>query len=104
MSLVGPRPALPEHVRQYRDEQRERLRVKPGLTGLAQIRGRNALTWDEKLAYDVDYARAWSWWGDLKIITRTFGVVLRREGLYETDAGKTDRFNRFDDDDRTPDA
>ena len=104
MSLVGPRPALPEHAAQYSDEQRERLRVKPGLTGLAQIRGRNALTWDEKLAHDVEYAQMWSWWGDVKIILRTIPVVLRREGLYETDAGKDDRFNRFSDDHRNPDA
>jgi lipopolysaccharide/colanic/teichoic acid biosynthesis glycosyltransferase len=105
MSLVGPRPALPEHVEQYSPAQRERLRVRPGLTGLAQISGRNALTWDQKLACDAQYARTWSWWGDALIVFRTFPVVLRREGLYEPGAGKGDRFNRFDDGDRrTPDA
>jgi lipopolysaccharide/colanic/teichoic acid biosynthesis glycosyltransferase len=105
MSVVGPRPALREHVAVYNDEQKLRLRVRPGLTGLAQISGRNALTWDEKLACDVQYVRTWSWWGDLKIILKTLPVVLRREGLYEADAGKADRFNRFDDgDDNRPDA
>ncbi len=99
MSLVGPRPALAEHVAKYSAEQAERLRVKPGLTGLAQIRGRNALTWDQKLAHDVKYARTWSWLGDWCIMARTLPVVLRREGLYEADAGKGDRFNRFDDGD-----
>ncbi|NLH50347.1 MAG: glycosyltransferase [Myxococcales bacterium] len=102
MAIVGPRPALAEHVAQYDETQRERLRVRPGLTGLAQINGRNALTWAEKLAFDVRYARAWSYLGDWRIILKTIPVVLRREGLYETDAGKQDRFNRFDDgDDRT---
>lgn len=99
MAIVGPRPALREHVAQYSAEQRDRLRVKPGLTGLAQINGRNALTWDEKLDYDVRYARTWSWWGDMKIILKTLPVVLGRQGLYEKDAGKEDRFNRFDHDD-----
>lgn len=102
MAVVGPRPALPEHVALYDETQQERLRVRPGLTGLAQINGRNALTWDEKLAFDVRYSRAWSWLGDWRIILKTPLVVLRREGLYEPDAGKQDRFNRFDDgDDRT---
>jgi len=99
MAIVGPRPALREHVAQYSAEQRDRLLVKPGLTGLAQISGRNALTWDEKLACDVRYARTWSWWGDMKIILKTLPVVLGREGLYEKDAGKEDRFNRFNNDD-----
>ncbi|MHA1569823.1 MAG: sugar transferase [Alphaproteobacteria bacterium] len=97
MSLVGPRPALLEHVAMYNEEQKARLRVLPGLTGLAQVSGRNLLTWDDKLAKDVEYARTWSWWGDIKLILKTLPVVLRREGLYEPDAGKDDRFNVFDD-------
>ncbi|MDP8223469.1 MAG: sugar transferase [Candidatus Lernaella stagnicola] len=99
MSLVGPRPVLEEHVEQYDQTQRERLRVRPGLTGLAQISGRNALTWPQKLAFDVQYARTWSWWRDLVIIVKTIPVVFRREGLYESDAGKNDKFNEFDDGD-----
>jgi len=104
MSLVGPRPALSEHVVQYNDTQKQRLRVKPGLTGLAQVSGRNLLNWDEKLAKDVKYAATWSWWGDIKIMLKTIPVVLRREGLYEPDAGAGDRFNMFDDDNDAADA
>jgi lipopolysaccharide/colanic/teichoic acid biosynthesis glycosyltransferase len=98
MSIVGPRPALREHVALYSAEQRRRLRMRPGLTGLAQISGRNLLSWDEKLAFDVQYAHTWSWWRDLAMIARTIPVVFGRKGLYETDAGKKDRFNVFDDD------
>lgn len=97
MRLVGPRPALPEHVARYDAVQRERLRVRPGLTGWAQINGRNALTWSRKLELDAWYARRRSFWLDVLVVVRTFGVVLRREGLYETDAGLADDFNRFDD-------
>jgi lipopolysaccharide/colanic/teichoic acid biosynthesis glycosyltransferase len=105
MSVVGPRPALAEHAALYTDAQKARLRVRPGLTGWAQINGRNQLTWDQKLAYDADYATSWSLWGDVKIVCKTVAVVLRREGLYEPDAGKADPFNKFDDGDRgTPDA
>ncbi len=99
MAIVGPRPALREHMEQYNDKQRRRLRLRPGLTGLAQIRGRNALTWKEKLAHDVEYVRTWSWWSDLGIILKTIPVVLSRKGLYEPEGGHDDRFNRFDDDD-----
>ncbi|HPM75966.1 MAG TPA: sugar transferase [bacterium] len=105
MSLVGPRPALPEHAAQYDATQRRRLRLAPGLTGLAQVSGRNALSWDEKLAKDVEYVQKWSFWRDLKIMVKTFPVVLGREGLYEPDAGKSDRFNVFDDEQNNrPDA
>lgn len=98
MSVVGPRPALAEHVTLYSATQRRRLHVRPGLSGLAQISGRNLLTWDQKLAKDVAYVQTWSWWGDLAIILKTIPVMLRREGLYENDAGHGDRFNEFDDD------
>jgi len=105
MSLVGPRPALSEHIERYNPQQHRRLFVRPGLTGLAQISGRNLLTWDEKLAKDLEYVATWSWWGDIKIIFRTIGVVLRREGLYEPGAGLDDRFNKFENGDhKNPDA
>lgn len=95
MRLVGPRPALPDHVTRYTAEHRERLRVRPGLTGWAQVKGRNALTWARKLEHDVWYVRRRGFWLDLGILLRTFGVVIRREGLYEAEAGLDDEFNRF---------
>ncbi|MCL4233135.1 MAG: sugar transferase [Deltaproteobacteria bacterium] len=95
MRLVGPRPALPDHVNRYTPEQRERLRVRPGLTGWAQVNGRNSLSWAKKLELDVWYARRRNWWLDLAILMRTIGVVIRREGLYEDDGGLGDEFNRF---------
>ena len=96
MNIVGPRPALREHVEQYSEKQKRRLRVRPGLTGWAQVNGRNALSWEKKLEYDAWYADNQSFALDMKIIAKTFSVVLRREGLYETDAGLNDKFNRFD--------
>lgn len=98
MSLVGPRPALNEHVTMYNETQRQRLRARPGITGLAQVSGRNLLTWDEKLGKDVQYVQTWSWWKDFILLGKTIPVVCKREGLYEPDAGKTDRFNVFEDD------
>ena len=76
MSLVGPRPLLPEYDARYSAEQSRRLLVKPGLTGLAQVNGRNNLSWDEKLALDVRYVDAQSFWLDVKILLRTPLVVL----------------------------
>ncbi|MCC6159977.1 MAG: sugar transferase [Deltaproteobacteria bacterium] len=95
MRLVGPRPALPAHAERYTPEQRERLRVRPGLTGWAQVNGRNSLSWTKNLELDVWYARRRSFRLDLAILMRTLGVVIRREGLYENDAGLGDDFNRF---------
>ncbi|MBD8063393.1 sugar transferase [Oceanitalea stevensii] len=79
MSLVGPRPTLPYQVTRYTDEQRRRLGVRPGLTGLAQVSGRNSLTWTEKIEYDVKYVDNITFLGDLKIVVRTLNTVLRKE-------------------------
>ena len=76
MSLVGPRPLLREYDALYSAEQLRRLLVKPGLTGLAQVNGRNNLSWDEKLALDVQYVDTQSFWLDAKILLRTPLVVL----------------------------
>ncbi|MEM9351990.1 MAG: sugar transferase [Planctomycetota bacterium] len=81
MSLVGPRPLLPEYLPRYSDEQRRRHDVKPGLTGLAQVSGRNGLAWEEKFALDVQYTRAVSLSGDLKILCQTVVNVLSRSGV-----------------------
>ncbi len=86
MSLVGPRPTLEYQVKAYDQNQRRRLLMKPGITSLAVISGRNALTWAERIALDLHYVDHWSLWLDLKILLKTFWVVLiKREGLYGED-------------------
>jgi lipopolysaccharide/colanic/teichoic acid biosynthesis glycosyltransferase len=81
MSLVGPRPLLMEYLDRYTPEQARRHEVKPGITGWAQIHGRNNLSWDERFKLDVWYVDHWSLWLDLKILWRTLWMVLRREGI-----------------------
>jgi len=80
MAIVGPRPDEPELVAQYRPEWRRRHSVKPGITGLAQINGRASLTYAEMMAYDLDYVDRHPFSRDVKIMLKTLGVVLRREG------------------------
>ncbi len=81
MSLVGPRPLLMEYLPRYSAEQMRRHDVIPGLTGWAQVHGRNALTWQDKFKLDVWYVDHWSFWLDLKIIFMTLWKVLKREGI-----------------------
>ena len=81
MSIVGPRPTLPYQVERYDDHQRRRLAVRPGLTGLAQVSGRNALTWDERIEFDVTYVETQSLVEDLRIILRTATTMLSGEGV-----------------------
>ena len=81
MSLVGPRPLLMEYLPRYTPEQRRRHDMKPGLTGWAQINGRNAITWDDRFRLDVWYVDHWSFWLDIKILMRTFFQFLKREGI-----------------------
>ncbi len=81
MSFVGPRPLLVQYLPLYNEEQRHRHDVLPGLTGLAQVNGRNAITWEKKFEYDVEYARNVSFLLDLKIIFLTVCKVLMREGI-----------------------
>ena len=81
MSLVGPRPLLLEYVPLYDERQRKRLSVRPGITGWAQINGRNALTWEEKFELDVWYVEHRTFRLDLKILAATAWKVLRREGI-----------------------
>ena len=81
MAIVGPRPLLVKYLPLYSEEQRHRHDVRPGLTGLAQVNGRNALSWDEKFELDVKYVRNITFVGDLKIIFGTIGAVLKREGI-----------------------
>lgn len=81
MSLVGPRPLLMEYLPLYSPEQARRHEVRPGLTGWAQVNGRNALSWEEKFALDVWYVDHQSTWLDLMILARTVGQVLTRNGI-----------------------
>jgi sugar transferase EpsL len=81
MSLVGPRPLLVQYLDRYTPEQARRHEVKPGITGWAQINGRNAITWEEKFALDVWYVDNRSFWLDMKILVKTAWKVLKREGI-----------------------
>ena len=81
MSLVGPRPLLPEYLSRYSAGQRPRHRVKPGITGWAQVNGRNALTWEEKFALDVWYVDHRSFLLDLRIVWLTLLTAVRRDGI-----------------------
>jgi lipopolysaccharide/colanic/teichoic acid biosynthesis glycosyltransferase len=81
MSLVGPRPLLVEYLPLYSAEQARRHEVRPGITGWAQVHGRNAITWEERFALDVWYVDHRTFWLDLEILLRTIGSVLRREGI-----------------------
>ncbi|MCI8614776.1 sugar transferase [Parablautia intestinalis] len=87
MSVIGPRPLLVKYLPLYNDFQKHRHDVRPGLTGLAQINGRNAITWEKKFEYDVEYVGNISFGLDLKIFFSTVRAVLKREGISsETDA------------------
>jgi len=81
LSLVGPRPLLPEYLPLYSAEQARRHAVRPGLTGWAQVNGRNAISWEEKFAFDVWYVDNVSWRLDMNILWRTAGRVLRGSGV-----------------------
>jgi len=81
MSLVGPRPLLMEYLPLYSKEQARRHNVRPGITGWAQVNGRNAISWEEKFKYDVWYVENQSFWLDMKIIWMTIKKVIAREGI-----------------------
>jgi lipopolysaccharide/colanic/teichoic acid biosynthesis glycosyltransferase len=81
MSIVGPRPLLVRYIERYTPEQRKRHLVRPGLTGLAQVMGRNAISWEQRFEYDVDYVNGVSLWADVKIIFATVGAVFKRKGI-----------------------
>lgn len=81
MSLVGPRPLLMQYLGRYTKEQARRHDVKPGITGWAQINGRNAISWEEKFALDVWYVDHWSLWLDARILWKTVSRVMMRDGI-----------------------
>lgn len=92
MSLVGPRPLLMEYLERYSPEQLRRHEVYPGLTGWAQINGRNAITWQDKFQFDVWYVDNWSFWLDIKIILITLWKVITREGISQPGQATTEYF------------
>ena len=93
MSFVGPRPLLMEYLSYYSPQQRLRHRVKPGLTGWAQINGRNTLSWEKKFEFDVWYVNNISFWLDIKIIFVTVIKIIKREGINANDQVTMTRFD-----------
>lgn len=81
MSIVGPRPSLPYQADNYTERQHGRFKMRPGITGWAQVNGRNDLTWTEKIEYDIEYIENYSLWFDIKILFRTVAVVFKQEGI-----------------------
>ena len=92
MSLVGPRPLLMEYLPLYSPEQMRRHEVRPGITGWAQVNGRNALGWDEKFKLDVWYVDNFSLWLDMRILVATVMLVIKRDGISPDDQEIMPRF------------
>ncbi len=84
MSIVGPRPLLVEYLERYNDEQKHRHDVRPGLTGYAQVNGRNAISWEEKFKFDIEYIKNITFFGDIKIIFLTLANVVKRNGISQS--------------------
>lgn len=81
MSFVGPRPTLPYQVENYSKRQKKRMLMRPGVTGWAQVNGRNDLTWSEKIEYDIEYVENFNLWFDIRICFKTVAVVLKQDGI-----------------------
>lgn len=92
MSLVGPRPLLMDYLPLYNETQRHRHDVRPGLTGLAQINGRNDTTWEERFEWDILYVKRISFREDFRIVMKTVGAVIRRDGISGKDSATMSRF------------
>lgn len=92
MSFVGPRPLLPEYLSLYNTEQKKRHQVKPGITGWAQVNGRNAISWEQKFEYDVWYVNHLNFWIDLKIVFLTIKKVFVSEGVTSAGQATTEPF------------
>ncbi len=95
MSLIGPRPLAVAYLPYYNEEEKHRHDVRPGLTGLAQINGRNALNWEERFSYDIEYVNNISFINDLKIIFKTFYKVIKKDGVVTRGTGKTIDFDEY---------
>lgn len=92
MSIVGPRPLLVRYLPRYSQEQRRRHKVRPGLTGLAQVNGRNLLTWEDKFRYDVEYVDNLNFLLDVRIILKTVGKLFAREGISSESSATMEEF------------
>lgn len=92
MSIIGPRPLLVEYLDRYNDEQKHRHDVRPGLTGLAQVNGRNLCSWEDKFKYDVKYTRNVTFIGDIIILWKTVLIVLKREGISSETSATMEEF------------
>jgi lipopolysaccharide/colanic/teichoic acid biosynthesis glycosyltransferase len=92
MSLVGPRPLLMQYLERYSPEQRRRHDVLPGITGWAQVNGRNAITWEDKFRLDVWYVDHWSFWLDVRILLFTLWKVITREGVSQPGHATAEEF------------
>lgn len=93
MAIVGPRPLLVQYLEFYNEEQKHRHDVRPGLTGLAQVSGRNSLTWEEKFKQDIEYINNLTFINDTKIIFKTIGKVFKREGISQDGEATMERFD-----------
>lgn len=93
MSFIGPRPLLVEYLKVYSEEQKKRHRVKPGISGWAQVNGRNAISWEQKFQYDVEYVENISFLFDCKIIFLTLKKVFVREGISANNHATVEKFN-----------
>lgn len=93
MSLIGPRPLLTSYLSYYTDEEGRRHNVRPGLSGLAQVNGRNALTWEEKFKWDLEYVNKITFWGDVKIMFQTVYKTFRRSDILMGKQFKTGRLD-----------
>jgi len=92
MSFVGPRPLLIEYLAVYNEKQKRRHDVKPGITGWAQVNGRNAISWEQKFEYDVWYVNHQSFWLDIKILWMTFLKVVKRSDISSNTSATMERF------------
>jgi sugar transferase EpsL len=92
MSIVGPRPLMTKYLDRYTPQQARRHEVKPGITGWAQINGRNNITWEEKYQFDVWYVDHWSLWLDIKILVKTIWMVFKRENVAKEGHATVDEF------------
>jgi len=92
MSIVGPRPLLVEYLQRYNESQKHRHDVRPGLTGLAQVSGRNLLTWEEKFTDDINYVHNVTFLRDFRIVLQTIGVVLKKSGIHPDTSATMEEF------------
>ncbi|MGB7581132.1 MAG: sugar transferase [Sedimentisphaerales bacterium] len=92
MSIVGPRPLMMKYLDRYSPQQARRHEVKPGITGWAQINGRNAISWEDKFKLDVWYVDNWTFWLDIKIILKSIWMVIAKEGITQQGRATMDEF------------